>query len=86
MWVALVSDNLGVFHNYNLSPKFNSIYSCQEYINEHLQELEEYLTKAFKIILKQDADINKNYRICTGGSFIRCYNLSQHRFCTGFDF
>lgn len=86
MWVAKISDNCGKFFDYDLSPKFDDIMDCQKYINEHLKDIEKLLQDAFKLILDQYDSVTGHFTISFGGSFIRCYNVEQHRFCTGFDF
>lgn len=87
-WVAKVSDNLGNLFDYELSPRFESIYDCQKFIDEHCTILEWLLKKAFDVILVGGHYDNgqRKYSISFGGSFIRCYNIKQQRFADGFDF
>lgn len=81
MWVAKISDKLGVLFDYDLSPKFRSIYDCQEYIDNNLKELE---GKLCSIVNECDFKVGK--LVFRFGSFIRCYNIEQKRFADSFDF
>lgn len=85
-WVAKCSDNLGKLHDYELSPRFESIYDCQQYIDDNLKFLEGRLDDIFTEILLFHGKSTGHYFITLGGSFIRCFHVYQKRFATGFDF
>lgn len=85
-WTPRISDNLGKLHELEIGPKFSSIYQCQKYIDDNLQDLEQKLKIAYSSILKQSDSITGKWTITTGGSFIRCYNIKQKRWADGFDF
>lgn len=88
VWVAKCSDNLGKLHDFELSPRFADIRECQKFINENCKIMEFLLDEVFNKILIGGHYENgvAHYKFCLGGSFIRCYNLEQKRFCDGFDF
>ena len=86
MWVARTKNIDGTTNNKNLSPKFESIYDCQKYIDQNLQVLEFLLTEVLRYIdFNIDYKNDKKLKI-RWGNMIRCYNLEQERFCDSYDF
>lgn len=87
MWVAKISDNLGKLFDYELSPRFESIYECQKFIDENLKDIETSLSYAFiKILFRKYEKGILSPSLFISGRFIRCYNITQKRWCDGFDF
>ena len=80
-WVARCKI-FGVEIEDNLSPIFDSVYQCQKYIDNNL-EVFEYLLD--KIQEYKDLSIDNKFVIRIG-NYVRCYNLTQKRWCDGFDF
>lgn len=88
-YVAKISDNLGKLHDYELSPRFDTIQDCLKYINTNrgVIKIEIFLYQAFSTLLVGNHFENGKamYSFCFGGSFIRVYDLEQGRFIAGFD-
>lgn len=90
-YVAKVSSNLGKFHESELSPRFESVHECLEFIktNREILITEYLLSEAFYSInsIYYDENDNKKIRfIIRRGSMIRVFDLEQNRFCDSFDF
>ena len=82
MWVARCKVIDGTLIDKDLSPRFKDIYDCQKYIDENLKILEYLLSEVQSFI---DLRIDKNIKF-RFGNYIRCYNVTQKRFCTGMDY
>lgn len=81
MWVAKFKNFDGSVCNKELSPRFESIIDCQNWIDNNCKVLEYLLSHALR-----ELDRIENVCCIRLGSLVRCYNIEQQRFCTGFDF
>lgn len=81
-WVARCQIIDGHIFDKDLSPEFESARECADYIHENLQVLEWLLHEVQFII---DNNVDKNF-VLRFGNYIRAYNKTQERFCSGFDF
>ena len=73
-----------IFTNEYYGRGFGSIYDCQNYIDDHInmaELLEEYFNKN-----NISESLEKLLYKLKYGNIVKCYNTSQKRFCTGFDF
>lgn len=84
-WVARCDS---LFLKQDLSPRFDNARDCQEYIDKNLKVMEFLITHLFICLhfhgyknnkLDNDYPLFKN-------NYIRCYNTTQKRFATSFDF
>lgn len=65
----------------DLSPKFKSIYDCQDWIDKNCQVLLFLFRNIYSEIDKLD-----NKFVLRFGNSIRCWNTSQNRWADGFDY
>ena len=81
MWVAKMKIVDGTIIEKELSPRFDDVHACFDYISRKLCILE-YLAEQMQKFIDCEVD---NKLVIRMGSYIRPYNIEQKRFVDGFD-